>query len=77
MSGKYIRGERMKDIPTVSQLEELKLMTCAKAGKNLLRHRLSDTDTICDYCECAIYDCKDDSICAIQNCIDLVKKVRA
>lgn len=66
----------MREIPTISQLEELKIMACAKAGGSLLRLRTSDTDTICDYCECAIY-CEDDSFCAIQKCIDFVKKVRA
>ena len=66
----------MRDIPTISQLEELKIMACGNAMESPLRLRVSDENTHCDYCECAIY-CEDDSFCAIQKCIDFVKKVRA
>jgi hypothetical protein len=63
-----------RDIPTISQLEELKIMACGNAAERLLRLRDSDRNIHCDYCECAIY-CEDDSFCAIQKCIDFVKKV--
>ena len=65
----------MRDIPTRSQLEELKIMACGNAMESPLRLRVGDENIMCDYCECGIYDCKGNSICAIQKCIDLIKKV--